>query len=102
MDRWNLTGRGSDSNPDPVAAIVAPIVAAGRAPLVTFEGDIDNLAIVVLGGGNISYITFPTLIDVPRLTEPDLRNEEGLRVGGTEGWMGMSGRAVNEISNQHR
>ena len=96
-----------------LVAGVAPILAGGRAPLVVFEGDIENLVIpfpsfpvVVVEGlqgeGNISYIIFPTLMEVPWLTEPDLRIEDGLGVGGMEGCMGIGGRAENEISSQHR
>ena len=91
-----------------LVAGVAPILAAGRALFVAFEGDIENLAIpfssfpvVVVEGlqgeGNISYIIFPTLMEVPWLTEPDLRIEDGLGVGGMEGCMGIGGRAENEL-----
>ena len=97
MDRY-LSERGSD----PVG-LVGGVAAVGRAPLVGFEGDIDNVAItptslgIVVVGGNISYITFPTLIGVARLAELDLRIEDGLQVGVLEGCMGMGSRAVNEI-----
>ena len=110
MDRLYLTERGSGSESDPVRLVagVAPILAAGRAPLVAFEGDIENFAIplpalpiVVVEGlqgeGNISYIIFPTLMEVPWLTEPDLRIEDGLGVGGMEGCLGIGGRAENEL-----
>lgn len=84
MERLYLTQRGSDSVG--LVAGVVPILAAGRVPL----GDIENLAILL--PGNISYMIFPTVMEVPWLTEPDLRIEDGLRVSGMDGYMGIGGR----------
>lgn len=48
MHRY-LGERGSDLDSDPAGLVAGAeiILAAGRAPLVAFEGDIDNLAILL-------------------------------------------------------